>query len=197
MMKKDYMTTAKTNFKIAGVLLIFISLITNCIISYRDYPKIPPIPALEKTYDKNFVYALPTFPQLNLGGREALKDFFENKTQFKKTVEGNEVPKSGYLVNVKVNYRSPSKEAMVFLAISTLSATLLPAWSNQDGYDVEYILYKDGNKVGTYEYHIFRNHAQWLPLAFVSFFNFETATEKEVFERVSLQFFEDAKIHFP
>jgi hypothetical protein len=189
------MTIAKINVRLIG-LLILANITLNCIISYRDYPKIPPIPSAEKTSEKIFVYALPTFPQLNLGGREGLKYFFENKTMFKKTTEGNEVPKSGYLVNVKVNYRTPSKEASVFLALSTLTATILPAWSNQDGYDVEYKLYKDGKNVGNYNYHIFRSHAQWLPLALVSFYNFETATEKEVFERVSLQFFEDAKEHF-
>ncbi|TGM25893.1 hypothetical protein EHQ82_04995 [Leptospira selangorensis] len=192
------MTIVKTKINIlsaVGMLLAFF-MMTNCIISYKDYPKILPLPSEEKTLDTNFVYVLPTFPQLNLGGREALKNYFENKTRFKKTVEGVDVPKVGYLVNVKVNYRSPTPVATAFLGISTLTATLLPAWSTQDGYDVQYLLYKDGKKVGTYEYHIFRNYAQWLLFIPISWYNFETATEKEVFERMTLQFFLDAKEHF-
>lgn len=140
------MTTARTKvFKFGFIISIFF-MFNNCLISYKDHPKILPLPAEEKSNDANFVYALPTFPQMNLGGREALKNYFQNKTRFKNTVEGVDVPKVGYLVNVKVNYRSPSPEATVFLGISTLTATLLPAWSTQDGYDVQYLLYKDGKK---------------------------------------------------
>lgn len=190
------MTTAKTKVSTIATVIVALFIFTNCLISYKDHPKILPLPSEEKTNDTNFVYALPTFPQMNLGGREALKNYFQNKTRFKNTVEGVDVPKSGYLVNVKVNYRSPSPEATVFLGISTLTATLLPAWSTQDGYDVQYLLYKDGKKVGTYDYHIFRNYAQWLLFIPISWYNFETATEREVFERTTLKFFEDAKEHF-
>lgn len=192
------MTIAKIKLNkslLTGVLLAFLFL-TNCLIGYKDYPKILPLPSEEKNLDSNFVYVLPTFPQLNLGGREALKNYFENKTRFKKTTEGVDVPKTGYLVNVKVNYRSPTPIATAFLGASTLTATFLPAWSTQDGYDVQYILYKDGKKVGTYDYHIFRNYAQWILFIPISWYNFETATEKEVFERMTLKFFEDAKEHF-
>lgn len=182
--------------KTLAKLSILLFFTTHCIIGYKDYPKIPPVPDLEKKIDANLVYALPTFPQLNLGGREALKNFFETKTPFKKTIEGLEVPKQGYLVNVKVTYRSPSTAAAVFLGISTVLATLPPAWSKQDGYDLEYILYKNGNKVGTYQYHIYRDYYQWIGLALFAWYNFETASEKEVFERISIKFFEDAKEHF-
>ncbi len=168
-------------------------MIQNCIISYRDYPKLLPLPVSEKTKEANFVYNLPNFPQFNLGGREALKNYFENKSPFKKTIEGIDVPKTGYLVNVKVDYRSPSKPALAFLALSTMTATLIPAWSKQDGYDIKYHLFKDGKEVKVYEYHIFRNYGQWLPLILGIWYNGETATEKEVFERVTEKFFDDAK----
>jgi hypothetical protein len=192
------MTIAKTKLILSNLLGLLLTLIvlSNCLISYKDYPKILPLPSEEKTLDTPFVYGLPTFPQLNLGGREALKNYFDQKTRFKKTVEGVDVPKVGYLVNVKVNYRSPTPVATAFLGVSTLTATFLPAWSTQDGYDVQYILYKDGKKVGTYDYHIFRNYAQWILFLPISWYNFETATEKEVFERMTLKFFEDAKEHF-
>lgn len=192
------MTTAKTKLNLTFIATLFLTflILSNCIISYKDYPKILPLPSEEKTLDTQFVYVLPTFPQLNLGGREALKNYFDTKTRFKKTTEGVDVPKVGYLVNVKVNYRSPSPIATAFLGASTLTATILPAWSTQDGYDVQYILYKDGKKVGTYDYHIFRNYAQWILFIPISWYNFETATEKEVFERMTLKFFEDAKEHF-
>ncbi|TGL56375.1 hypothetical protein EHQ58_17250 [Leptospira ognonensis] len=177
-------------------LIIWSFTFSGCIISYRDYPKLLPIPEREKVKDAAFVYNLPNFPQFNLGGREALKNYFDKKTPFKSTVEGVDVPKSGYLVNVKVDYRSPSKPALVFLGLSTVTATLLPAWSEQDGYDIAYHLYKDGKPVKVYEYHLFRNYGQWLPLILGIWYNGETATEKEVFERITDTFFEDAKEYF-
>jgi hypothetical protein len=175
------------------ILSLSILIFQNCIISYRDYPKILPLPEREKSIDIPLVYNLPNFPQFNLGGREALKNYFDKKTPFKNTAEGIDVPKTGYLVNVKVDYRSPSKPALVFLGLSAVTATILPAWSEQDGYDIAYHLYKDGKVVKVYEYHIFRNYGQWLPLILGIWYNGETATEKEVFERVTNQFFEDAK----
>jgi len=178
------------------ILCFVVVFFANCIISYRDFPQAPPSPSLEKKSDAVFFYMLPTFPQLNLGGREALKEFFDNKTPFRKTQEGNEVPKSGYLVNVKVNYRSPSKSAVVFLGLSTITATILPAWSNQDGYDLEYILYKNGTQVSSFQYHIYRNYYQWLPIALASWYNLQTASEREVFERITAKFFEDARANF-
>ncbi|GBF51090.1 lipoprotein [Leptospira ryugenii] len=182
--------------KLFTIFLFLLISIQNCIISYRDYPKTLPLPDKEKSKDATFVYNLPNFPQFNLGGREALKAYFDQKTQFKKTVEGVDIPRNGFLVNVKVDYRSPSKPALAFLAASTLTATLLPAWSKQDGYDIRYKLYKDGKEVKEFEYHIYRNYAQWLPLIFGIWYNGETATEKEVFEKVTEQFFKDAAEYF-
>jgi hypothetical protein len=178
------------------LLTVLAVLVHGCIISYRDYPKILPIPEREKSKEIPFVYNLPNFPQFNLGGREALKNYFDRKTPFKTTTEGADVPKSGYLVNVKVDYRSPTKPALIFLGISALTATIFPAWSEQDGYDIFYHLYKDGKEVKVYEYHIFRNYGQWLPLVLGVWYNGQTATEKEVFERVTDQFFDDAKEYF-
>ncbi|TGN06525.1 LIC12231 family lipoprotein [Leptospira ilyithenensis] len=177
-------------------LLLFAFSISNCLISYRDYDKIPPVPAQEKQYDSEFVYGLPTFPQFNLGGREALKTYFDSKSPFKKTTEGSDIPRNGYLVNVKVNYRSPSTPALAFITLSALTATILPAWSKQDGYDIQYHLYKNGKLVQVYEYHVFRNYTQWILLSFLVWVNLDSATEKEVFERVTNQFFDDAKSHF-
>jgi hypothetical protein len=176
-----------------SILLGFAMVLQNCLISYRDFPKILPVPEREKSKEAPLIYNLPNFPQFNLGGREALKNYFDKKSPFKNTSEGVDVPKSGYLVNVKVDYRSPSRPALIFLVLSTITATILPAYSEQDGYDIEYHLYKDGKVVKVFDYHVFRTYRQWFPLIFGIWYNGETATEKEVFERVTDKFFEDAK----
>lgn len=184
--------------KAKGILSILLLgfFLGNCVIDYKDYPKQSPLVSNAKDIPKKLVYNLPYFPAFNLGGREALEDFFQNKTRFAKTEMGTEVPLDGYFVDVKVNYRSPTTPALVFLAASSLTATLLPAWSLHDGYDIRYELYKDGKKAQVFSYQVERLYGQWIfALPFI-WLNWDTATEKSVFERVSQQFMEDAKSYF-
>ncbi|WCL49876.1 LIC12231 family lipoprotein [Leptospira sp. GIMC2001] len=169
---------------------------TNCLIDYKNYPKADPLSSENKIYDKKLVYNLPYFPQFNLGGRESLETYFQVKTPFKKTEAGVQVPNDGYLVDVKVDYRSPSKPALAFLILSTMTITLLPAWSEEDGYDVRYILWKNGKEVETFKYSIERRYGQWMPLILAFWYNAKTASEKSVFERLTKQFFADAEKHF-
>jgi hypothetical protein len=170
--------------------------LTQCLIDYKDYPKVEPLPSEKKLYDKKLVYNLPYFPQLNLGGKEAMETYFQVKTPFKVTENGVDVPNDGFLVDVRVDYRSPSTPAAVFLTLSTLTATLLPAWSEHDGYEIKFALWKNGKKVEDFEYSVERKYYQWAPLALLVWHNANTASEKSVFERVTKQFFEDAKKHF-
>lgn len=179
------------------ILVVGILLFTgNCLIQYKDYTKQEPLSAEKKIYDKKLVYNLPYFPAFNLGGKEAMETYFRVKTPFKNTREGVEIPNDGYFVNVKVDYKSPSQPALVFLTISSLTATALPAWSMHDGYEIRYELYKDGEEVEIFTYRVERQYAQWLPLVLVVWLNEKTASEKSVFERVTKQFFSDAEKYF-
>lgn len=178
---------------IAGLLLIVLG---NCLIDYKGYEKADALNIQKKIYDKKLVYNLPYFPQFNLGGKEALETYFQIKTPFKTTEAGENIPKDGYLVNVQVQYKSPTTSALVFLAASTLTATILPAFSRHDGYDIRYTLYKDGKEMETFAYTIERDYGQWLPLIFVIWLNQDTATERSVFERVTETFFKDASKYF-
>jgi len=175
-------------------LLVFV--LGNCLIDYKGYEKADVLNSQKKIYDKKLVYNLPYFPQFNLVGKEALENYFQVKTPFKTTEAGTKVPTDGYLVDVKVDYESPTTPALVFLAASTLTATILPAWSQHDGYDIRYVLYKDGKEMETFAYTVERNYAQWFPLFFVIWMNNDTATEKSVFERVTKTFFDDASKYF-
>lgn len=178
-----------------GILLSFV-LSTNCLIDYKNFPKADPLNASQKVYEKKLVYNLPYFPAFNLGGREAMETYFSDKTPFKNTEMGTEVPLDGYFVNVKVDYVSPTTPALLFLTASTLTATLLPAWSFHDGYSIRYELYKNSKQVETFSYRVERKYGQWLPLVFIVWLNVETSTEKSVFERTTEQFFKDANAYF-
>lgn len=174
--------------------LIFpILFVTNqCYILYPSYPKQSNIPAMEKTIDEPLAYNLPNFPRMNLGGRDALKEYFDFKTAFKNVKENNVVPANGYLVDVKVDWESPSNVAVGFLALSTITLTLLPAWSQEEGYSVRYILYKSGAEPKTFKYRIYRNYYQFFFLLPFVPLNLETSTEREVFQKLTEKFFSDA-----
>lgn len=168
----------------------------NCLIDYRDYPVMEPLSSEKKIHDKKLVYNLPYFPAFNLGGKEAMETYFQIKTPFKQTTAGVDVPKDGFFVDVKVDYRTPTTPALVFLTASTLTATILPAWSLHDGYDIRYVLWKNGKEVETFSYSIERQYGQWLPMVVLVWMNSKTSTEKSVFERVTKEFFKDAEKHF-
>ncbi|MCC5813623.1 MAG: hypothetical protein JJT78_02625 [Leptospira sp.] len=168
----------------------------NCLIDYKDFPKADPLVSSKKIHDKKLVYNLPYFPAFNLGGKEAMETYFQVKTPFKNTESGVDVPNDGYFVDVKVDYRSPTTPALLFLTASTMTATILPAWSMHDGYDMRYTLWKNGKEVETFSYSVERKYGQWFPLFFVIWLNTDTATEKSVFERTTEQFFKDAERYF-
>jgi hypothetical protein len=185
----------KTKINLAILTTLFLTS-SNCLIDYKEFPKVDTLNSQMKIYDKKLVYNLPYFPQFNLGGKEALETYFQVKTPFKNTEAGTKIPLDGFLVDVKVDYRSPSTPALVFLTASTLTATILPAWSMHDGYDIRYILYKDGKKVETFSYQVERKYAQWFLILPIIWMNNDTASEKSVFERLTETFFKDAKKHF-
>jgi len=182
-------------FNYFGFITI-LGVLTGCLIDYRDYPKAEPLSTSRKAYDKVLVYNLPYFPAFNLGGKEAMETYFRVKSPFKNTEPGVQIPRDGYFVDVKVDYRTPTTPAILFLTLSTLSATILPAWSLHDGYNIRFTLWKDGKEMETFSYDVERRYVQWLPLALVVWLNTDTATEKSVFERVTKQFFQDAERYF-
>jgi len=189
-------TGLKKNVFRISIAVLLLTVLGNCLIDYKGCEKADALNIQKKIYDKKLVYNLPYFPQFNLGGKEALETYFQIKTPFKTTEAGENIPKDGYLVNVQVQYKSPTTPALVFLAASTLTATILPAFSRHDGYDIRYTLYKDGKEMETFAYTIERDYGQWLPLIFVIWLNQDTATERSVFERVTEIFFKDASKYF-
>jgi hypothetical protein len=97
---------------------------------------------------------------------------------------------------LKLTTAHPAHQLLVFLTASTLTATILPAWSMHDGYDIRYVLYKDGKEVETFSYQVERKYAQWFIILPIIWMNNDTASEKSVFERLTETFFKDAKKHF-
>jgi hypothetical protein len=76
---KKYFITSRIRLAILATLFLTSS---NCLIDYKEFPKVDTLNSQMKIYDKKLVYNLPYFPQFNLGGKEALETYFQVKDSF-------------------------------------------------------------------------------------------------------------------
>jgi hypothetical protein len=179
--------------------------LVGCISTYPDHPKHNLVP-MEKTIDQTLYYSITDFPDFipgreggGLGGRKGIVDYINNNSPFKKAQElrpGNDglvdITNKTHYVNIKIEWNSPSTVSKVFLALSTLTATILPAWSHEDGYDFKYILYRNGKEVKQYRYSLKRSYYQQLFLGLFYWMNNNYFTEEEVFQKITESFFTEA-----
>jgi hypothetical protein len=88
---------------------------------------------------------------------------------------------------------APSIPAMVFGYISASTLTLTPFWSTQDGSDLFFEVFKDGERVKTFHYEVRRKGFVWLPMLPVAWVNFFTYSEEDAFRASAYKFFADAR----
>lgn len=168
-------------------------MLMGCVATYRDFP----IDALDKKPSPGTCnvmnYNVKRFDVLDMGGYTELQSIFRNAGICKKMVPVDQDPGKGLYVEVQTNWKPMTMPALIFGYISVSTLTLLPAWSNHDGYIVKYHVYVDGKKMETYNYEITRKVGLWivfLPFAWVNFF---TNSETDAFEATTYQFVNDAR----
>lgn len=179
------------HLRLAAVLAV-ITLLPACI-TYRDFPEeMVNNPPKEKRFG-TLHYNIKPAGVLSLGnGAEALHAVFKSRTPFATTEKIETPPARGLFCEVQTLYKTPTVPAFAFGYLSVATLTILPFWSNHDGYRVAYTVYRDGQKVKTFEYDITRKGAVWLLLAPFAWVNAFTYSEAEAFEATAYQFFKDA-----
>lgn len=88
--------------------------------------------------------------------------------------------------------KSKSIYTLVFGYLGLGTLTILPFWSTEDGYDIQYEVRKDGKLVKAFQYEVRRSGFIWLPMLVVSWVNIFTYSEREAFEATAYKFFDDA-----
>ncbi|PJZ44572.1 LIC12231 family lipoprotein [Leptospira brenneri] len=184
--------------KFIHLIFLFVLTFSSCITSYRDYPTIDAPTKSSSPSKLKLFYHLEPFPILEFGGYAALKSVFKTKlnSQFNETEEifdPKVIPQKGIYCRVVTQWAPVSAQTLIFGYLSIATATLLPAWSSNEGFDVTYSLYKDGQKVKDFTYTPRRSVFLWLFSLPVIWVNLFTASEEEVFKATSYQFIEDAK----
>ncbi|TGL88807.1 hypothetical protein EHQ68_09230 [Leptospira congkakensis] len=184
--------------KFSHWLFLFILTFSSCVTSYRDYPLIDTPSKFSNASKSKLYYHLEPFPILEFGGYTALKSFFRTnlKSKFSETEEISDpktIPAKGVYCKVSTQWIPISAPSLIFGYISVATATILPAWSSKEGFDVTYSLYKDGQKIKDFNYSTRRSIFLWIFALPAIWVNLLTSSEEEVFKAMSYQFIEDAK----
>jgi len=175
-------------------LIILLAVLGLQCVTYRNFPEqqVGKQPAKQQYVLANYKITGGTV----FGGLESLRKVFKGKSPFPRTEKVDADPREGLFIDVKIEQVIPSGGALLFGYCSASTLLVVPVWSTQDGYNVQYIVNRDGRRIRSYEYEIRRKAFVWLfimPFAWVNFF---TYSEADAFEATAYQFFHDAREHF-
>ena len=177
----------------AGVLVITLF---GCVATYRDFP----VAALEQKPKPGACdvmnFNVKRFEILDMGGYNRLNSIFRTVGVCKRAVPVDSAPEKGLYVEVETKWKPMSLPALVFGYLSVSTLTILPAWSTQDGYFVDYHVYVNGKLEQTYNYEITRKAGAWIVLLPFAWMNLITYDETEAFQATANQFFMDARQYF-
>ncbi len=176
--------------KLAVVLLVTVPLVTGCV-TYRSYPDARPVVAGSGT-GVAATYRYDGSPGM-FGGGNGLKDAFRNSAAFSTMERVQQPVDKGLFIDVTVKILPPSVPAIGFGYLSFSTLTLLPAWSTRDGYELLFDIYRDGERVRSFDYSFYRGSFVWLPMVLFIWVNALTPSEESVFEAVANRFLQDAK----
>ena len=126
-------------------------------------------------------------------GLKAIDDTLKASKLFKDAEKhfDDSIPLKGLYIHIEPSYKAPTIAAAGFGYLSLITFTLLPAWSNHDGYRVTYSVYNNGSLIKTLQYEKERFIAIWLPILPFSWINLFTDGEYEVFTSTTNEFLND------
>ena len=181
-------------FKKISVLLLIIVLISGCAVHYPISTDVKAIKKMSFSFDQPLYYKISKPDFLTIGGPEKVEDVLKSQNYFGSVerVFDDTIPHKGFYVSIRPEWRPPTLPAIAFGYISASTATILPAWTTKDGYDLYFDLYLDGRKVKTFNYRIKRVAGVWIVLLPFVWVNLLTNSEEDAFEAATYQFFLDA-----
>jgi hypothetical protein len=159
------------------------------VVSYRhdEMPPEHPAPRTETMY-----YRVRPLQGLSMGGMDELKRSMKRNGVFANTELVDAPTQRGVSVDVHAIWVPPSLGAMVYGYVDVSLLGLLPLYSDSMGYDVQYTVYRDGQKVRIYEYAIRRRVFMWLPVLPFAWVNLLTGDETDAFSAITQRFFLEA-----
>ena len=122
-----------------------------------------------------------------------IRDSFKEASGFSLAKEyfGDSIPETGRFIAIDPFYKTPTLPAMGFGYLSVSTLTILPAWSNHDGFYIRYSIYEDGKLIDTYQYDRERFVALWIVILPFSWINLMTPGEYDAFKDINKEFMEE------
>lgn len=189
---KSYMFSR--NSLIFSIVAFLLGNLSGCAINYKDVPDYTQ-PSSKYVVTEKVFYKINKLPVFTSGGLDAIDEAFRDSKVFRNMEAYYEadIPKSGIYIQVDTEYKAPDMPAVVFGYASVATLTLLPAWSNNDGFNIFYRIYVDGVLVKTLPYESRRFIAAWIVLLPFAWVNFMTNDEEEAFYAITYGFIKDAQ----
>ncbi len=173
------------------LLTLPILFLTSCV-TYKGYPTIDDSNNAT-TYDKLY-YKISG--STIFSGKKNLAESFNDLAPFKEVERAEKAPGTETFVEIHIQNIAPSGAALVFGYISYSFLTIIPSWSLEDGYEVRYDIYQDGQMQKSLYYQFNRNSLFWLPILPFIWVNLSTPSEYDALAAVTKQFFIDAATYF-
>lgn len=183
----------KKNRKLYTLIFLTSLFFMQCI-TYTRFPKekVDSPPKKIKTNNTFSYYIYDSTGFRFFGGAAALTRVLKNENPYGSSLELDQEPQTGQYVKVVIKKVDPNIAALIFGYLGLGTLTVLPFWSTEDGYDLQYEIKKDGKLVKAFQYEVRRSGFIWLPMLVVSWVNAFTYSEKEAFEATAYKFFDDA-----
>jgi hypothetical protein len=195
------------------LLLIFLLTLTGCVVTYRDFPHVDPLPSLYEpatqprcrqtvqfsgelaggsTYGWTYPYKEP--PAWRVSLLSVLEEALQNYGGCSNTppvVFSSKWAQAEVVVSVREKPYPWYSHALY--AISSGFFMLIPVYSGQGGWKLSYSFYDRNELKKTYKYEITPKRFSWLLLLPFSWINFFTYSLEEAVRSTTAQFIVDAQ----
>lgn len=121
-------------------------------------------------------------------GREKLEEVLNRPGYFLSPKKAFDPVQDELFLRINITSKNPKTWVVFFHYISLYFYTILPAWTSNSGYMVEFHAIKNDQTILKKEYNIFRKSFIWILVLPVSWVNFFTTHESEVFEYITTDF---------
>jgi hypothetical protein len=180
-------------------LISFLSAATGCtIINYGPKVVEPPAPVKKEGIIRFFYFTGATRDSNAKenplpGEAKVLQEILESKAGFAAAIVSTPPSTKGIHLNIYETSKEPSALSKGFCALSLITLTALPCYSETEGYIVQYDLLMDNELKKIYRYEINKTVAQWIGLLPVIWVNHLTSDYQQAFQGTIYRFIRDSQ----
>ena len=142
-MKHTPLNPPQPALKIILLIPLLLSFLSACAIHYKNVPGVAPASAAYAVTEK-VLYKVNTLPVFSADGLDAVAAAFQASPALRNAecYYAEAIPPKGLFILAKTQYQTPDIAAAAFGYLSASTLTLLPVWSNHNGFNLFYRIYR-------------------------------------------------------